>query len=99
MNGKIYVGQTMLTIKIFLDSDLTDVATALIKYIKPNKTQGQFTAVIENADSGIIKYIVMNPSDLDISGNWKFWAHLTFSDTRVIASTPTTLEILKEGDI
>lgn len=99
MNGKIYVGQTMLTIKIQLDADITDVTTSLIKYIKPNKSTGFFTAVVESVEDGIIKYIVMNTSDLDMPGKWKFWAHLTYSDSRVIASTPTEVEVFKEGTV
>jgi hypothetical protein len=46
MNGKIYVGQTMLTIKINLDADITDVTTSIIKFIKPNKVTGYFPAVV-----------------------------------------------------
>jgi hypothetical protein len=97
MSGKIFVGQTKLTIKADLSADITGAAVVLIKYVKPNKEVGSFVAEIENEFNGIIKYIVQLPSDIDVAGEWCMWAHVTFADGKTIAGETVSLKVHKEG--
>lgn len=94
--SKISVGQTKLTIKLNINEDLTDVTTAVIKYKNPNGEEGQFSAVKDISNS-LIYYVVDSADDIDIYGDWIFWAHLIYTDGKVIAGESKTVKIYKEG--
>ncbi len=77
--GKVYKGQTALTITATVGQDVTS-ATCLIKYKKPDETLGSFAATIITAVTGVIRYTITSASDIDQAGNWVFWTQVTFSD-------------------
>jgi hypothetical protein len=95
--GKIYVGQTDLTIRIKTNRDLTNAVLVEIAYQKPDCTQGSFVATIENAQCGIIKYQVALITDIDQKGNWKFWAKITFMLGSIGIGEPANLTVYKPG--
>ena len=95
--GKIYVGQTALTLTATVDQDVTG-ATCLIKYKKPDGTTGSFSATIVTAATGEIKYVVTSSSDIDQAGRWTFWGYVTFADTKVAAGESYKLMVYAEGD-
>jgi hypothetical protein len=95
--SKIFVNQTKLTIHINVMEDISDVTTAKIRYIKPDRTRGEFTATIPPDTTGIVQYVVQNPTDLDQPGPWKLWAFLTYADGKTIPSDPVTIEVHPEG--
>jgi len=95
---KIYVGQTALSIRLDTKIDLTTMSTAKIKYIKPDGTQGEWTAVLYgNAADGIISYTINSASDIDQDGLWKMWAYVTFNDSTVAPGDIATMTAHIEG--
>ncbi len=94
---KIFVSQTKLTIEINVGADISDVASAKIKYIKPNNERGEFPATVVNANIGLIKYDVQSTNDLDIPGPWKLWPHLTYVDGKTIEGPSNTLTVHPSG--
>jgi len=83
--GKLYAGQTKLRIRLTVGQDITG-ATVLVKYRKPDGTEGSFAdAHIEDNANGII-YCDVNADGSEIPtanfGEWMFWAHITFADGR-----------------
>ena len=75
-NFKIYKGQGLLRFEF--DTGNTDISggTAVIKYIKPGGTTGQWVGVI---DGSVIKYQLTDNTTLDESGDWKFIPEVTVS--------------------
>lgn len=93
----IFKGQTRLTIKLYCQAAIPNVDTALIKYLKPTGIAGSFPATVEDADAGIISYDVADANDIDEFGTWKFWPHITFTDTKVIIGKSAEQMVLEEG--
>jgi len=95
----VYEGQTELTLRAKTEVDIQGAIATLIKYIKPDETTGSFAASIENAYKGIISYEVVDENDIVGVGKWILWAHVTFSNGKVAAGKPYTMEVSKEGSI
>jgi hypothetical protein len=95
MAQKIYVGQTALAIQLDTTIDLTTMTVGLIKYMKPDGTTGQWTAVED--DPGVLSYTVQSSSDLDMEGTWKWWAYVTFVDGSYAPGDPVTEYVYTEG--
>lgn len=93
--GKIYKNQTALRISLDTDADLSTASAQVIKYTKPDATTGQFTAV--NGGSGVIYYQIVNASDIDQSGTWKFWAYVTFTGGTIAQGEPVYIVVYNEG--
>lgn len=94
---KIFQNQTKLTIKLVLGSSIEDVQQALIKYRKPDRTEGSFVATVESQIGGLISYVVQSPNDIDQYGAWDFWANITFNDGRNIVGSRSSVYVYKEG--
>jgi hypothetical protein len=67
--ANVFVGTVGLRIRVTLGIDLSGAGTAKIKYKKPDDTEGEWTATVENATVGIINYVTV-PGDLDVPGTW-----------------------------
>lgn len=93
---KFFVGQTNLRIELDTEVDCSG-ATVLIKFIKPSGAEGNFSASIDGVDPTLIYYDIQDTDDLDIPGDWRFWAHVTFSDTTVGIGKVRDQEVLAEG--
>jgi hypothetical protein len=96
--GKIFLNQTKLTIRLNVEDDMAGVASAKIKYRKPNGATGDFVAVIDSP-SREIYYNVNATTDLDIEGRWFFWAFLTYSDGKTLAGEVDAIKILMQGKL
>jgi len=94
--GKVYVGQTALTITATVSQDITG-GTCLIKYKKPDGTTGSFPATIVTAATGVMSYTPVDEDDIDQAGNWTFWGYVTFADGSVAAGEPYKIKIYEEG--
>ena len=95
---KIYVGQTALTLQLDTGIDLSTASSALMKFIRPDKTVGQWVAVIDApATDGIISYDIASATDLDQSGIWKRWAYITFTGGAVAPGDCVPFEVFDEG--
>lgn len=98
MAQKIYVAQTALILELDTKIDLTDAITAKMKYIKPDNTTGEWTAVIETPlTDGIISYTIAGPTTLDQEGIWKRWAYITFTGGTVAPGDPISFTVYSEG--
>ena len=96
-DGKIFKNQDYLQIKAYLNIDLSDADTVLLKYSDPNGVTGSWTATIEDEDNGIISRTFVAGTPLDVSGEWTFWAYVTFDDGRVAPGEAFKQMIYDEG--
>lgn len=94
--GKIYVGQTALTLTATVGQDVTG-GTCLIKYKKPDGTYGSFAATIVTASTGVIRYVVQSVNDIAQVGYWVFWGYVTFSDGTVASGEAYRIKVYPEG--
>ena len=81
--SRIYVGQNSLRIRMKVGQDITDANALQIGYTDPQGNSANWTATEEDATAGIIYYDVVNTTELDEDGVWKFQAKITFSDGRI----------------
>lgn len=95
--SKIYVGQTKLDINLDFQTDITGYQNVLVKYKKPSGATGSFIATVDDAANGLAHYSVVNTTDLDEAGDWKFWGHITYTDTTVIAGECDIVTVYTEG--
>ena len=94
--GRIFKGQTALRLTLRTFTDLEDAISAVIKYRKPNKKTGEFSAAVEDAPKGVIFHECIE-GEIDVSGWWSFWAFVTFSDGRTAAGQAAKVFIWNEG--
>jgi hypothetical protein len=97
--GKIHQFQTAVTITRVLGVDITGATETLLKFKKPSLTEGQFTAVVDDATTGKISFTPTSAADLDEYGRWIIWGKVTFSDGSVAESEATTTMIWKAGQL
>lgn len=95
--GKIYKGQTALTLRLTTGQDITDASALKIKYRKPSGLEGEWTASEVDATTGIISYTMADANQLNEVGLWTFWAYVTFSDSKVAAGEPVEKWVYDEG--
>jgi len=94
--GKLYKGQTALTIQLTTGVDIT-AATAKMGYKTPSGITGKWDAEIVDAENGIIKY------DMDLSGPdvetglWIVWADITFATGLWAPGEPVEIYIYEVG--
>ena len=95
--GKIYADQTALKIDLDTGIDLTTgVDSVYIKYTKPgSSTTDQWSATVENG-THITK--VLSGGEIDIAGDWKFWAYVIFTDTSKAPGEPVQVRVYQEGN-
>jgi len=94
--GKIFNGQSALRITVKTYTDLEDVDTAVIKYCKPDGTNGEFAAAIGDPIKGVIFHEVIE-GEIDVSGWWSFWAFVTFADGRTAAGEAAKVYVWEMG--
>jgi hypothetical protein len=98
--GKIYIGQTALQFKATLGIDITGATVTQIKYIKPDAdaTEGAWTAVVEDASTGIIYYNVVDADVLDEEGVWVLWGYVTLASGKSVPGEPFKKRVYVEGE-
>ncbi len=94
--NKIYTGQSSLTIRVSTTCSLVSAESCEIRYIKPDGTEGAFTASVLDSSAGIISYDV-NEGDIDQAGWWRFWAHITFTGGRSAPGDVQRVFVRREG--
>lgn len=95
-NGKIYLDQSNLKITAETGVTVTGAIAQVIKFIKPDNSTGEWDATISGTED--IFYEFSEPSELDQSGDWTFWAFVTFSDGRKAPGEPVTIRVYEEGN-
>ena len=94
--GRIFKGQTALRITLKTFTNLEGIERAEIKYRKPNKREGMFSAGVSDDEQGLIFHECIE-GDIDMSGWWAFWAFITFSDGRTAAGQAARVYVWSEG--
>ena len=95
--GKIYKGQTKLSISVSVGQDITGATATNIKYKKPSGNFGYFEATVIDSTKGIIKYNIQSSSDLDEVGTWSFWAYIVFASGDYACGEAKQQEVSREG--
>jgi hypothetical protein len=100
MENSFYLNQSNARLELETKDGLTDVASAKIKYIKPDKTEGEWQAGI----TGTIVFYdftknIEGGSELDQLGEWIVWPFLIYNDGRTLPGDADILIVFKEGRI
>ena len=90
---KVYVNQSNLTLSLITNNTLTDVSSALIKYTRPDGTQGQWTGTVNGT---LVEYAFQN-GDLYASGTWVVWVYITFTSGKISIGEPSDLVVNEQG--
>ena len=69
--ASVFVGTVGLKIKVLLSIDISAAGAVKIHYVKPDDTEGEWDAVIEDSGNGLISYTTTDAADLDLPGTWK----------------------------
>lgn len=96
--GKIYVGQSDLTIKLETGKNLTGISNVSIITKNPSGVVGAFPATVMDAIKGTIQYAVTSTNDINAFGDWKFWAKVVDAQGLISIGEPTVIKIFKQGD-
>ena len=91
----IYLDQSNLKITAETGVTITGALTTLIKYIKPDGTKGEWVAEIEGTQN--ISFEFSEPSELNQSGWWFFWAYIVFADGRKAPGQSVKIRVYVEG--
>jgi len=97
--GKIYVGQSKLTIEVDCKGSISGVQSQRIGFKKPNNSMGSWVATLVNENTGIISYQITDENIIDEAGNWAIWADLTFNDGRKLVGEPSKLIVYNVGQL
>ena len=94
--GRIYQGQSSLSLRVMTGCVLHGAQDCLIKFRKPDGTEGSFTAELLDEMEGLLSYDVQD-GDLDQPGWWRFWAWVIFTDGRSAPGKSVRIYIHREG--
>lgn len=96
--SNVFQGQSSLRLRVTVSRNLSDAQECLIKYLKPDGTDGSWAADIESVENGII-YYDLSDDELDQVGWWTVWAHVTFTDARSAPGDGVKLHVFAEGSV
>jgi hypothetical protein len=94
--GRIYKGQSSLRVTAKTFADLSEAAKCLIKYRKPDGSEGAFNAGISDAENGVIYHECLG-GEIDKRGWWLFWAFAEFADGRTACGEAAKVFVWEEG--
>lgn len=93
----VYKNQTALRLIVDTAIELGSGDVCEIRYCKPDGVTGSFPASILNENSSLIYHDITSETELDVSGWWKFWAYITFTDGRSACGKAVKIFIADEG--
>ena len=96
--GKIYAGQSDLTIKLETGKNLVGISNASIIARNPLGVSKIFSATVMDAEKGTIQYAVTSENDINAVGNWTFWAKITNGAGLVSIGEATIVRVYKQGE-
>ena len=94
--GKIFAGQSALRITVKTYTELEGVSEAVIKYRKPDGSNGSFPAAILDVANGVIFHECLE-GEINKRGWWLFWAFVRFEDGRSTAGEAARVFVWREG--
>jgi hypothetical protein len=101
--ARVKLGQTKLRIRRWINIDLTDVDTLVIKYVKPSGKTGHWDATKEQVGAkfcGYFDVIKIEPPDPPIInelGDWMTWLDATWTDDRHAEGDTVVMTVYKPG--
>jgi hypothetical protein len=97
--GKIYKGQTDLTIEVTVNFDLTDFTSALLifKSSKGIEKIANDTVVIDPI-KGVLKFTPLDDTFFNVSGEWKCWAKCVNADGLISFGEPSNFFLYEQGN-
>jgi hypothetical protein len=97
-DGQIYKNQTKLRIRCEC-GDILGAASALVGFKDPDGLFGSWTGVIEDmTPTGHVYKDITATGQLNVSGEWRFWPIVTFSDGGVAPGKAIRLRIYDQGE-
>lgn len=93
------VGSTDQKFEVDVCKDISGYDTAELRFIRPNKTTSFFSATVTDAVNGIIEYDVVNESDIDMAGDWVFYAKINYLDGTVGYGEPFIVTAKDQGEL
>lgn len=97
--GKIYKGQTDLTINVKVGIDLTGFTSALLIFKSPKGVEKIANdTVVDDAVNGMLKLVINNTTFLNESGGWKCWAKCVNADGLISIGEPANFFLYEEGN-
>jgi hypothetical protein len=94
--ARIFKGQSALRLTLKTFTDLEGILSAVIKYLNPDGSIGEFAAGVADMGKGVIFHECIE-GELNVSGWWSFWAFITFADGRTAAGEAAKVYIWQEG--
>lgn len=94
--SQVFVGQTDLTIRMFVNRNITGATVTRIAYRNPKGVEGFFNATVTNSVTGVLSYPAVN-NELNIAGTWVFWADITLVSGLRAIGTAFNYQIFKVG--
>jgi hypothetical protein len=97
---KIYKNSSKFRLTLRFNEDISLASTFIIKYIKPDLTTGQWTATLSGTTDIYFDMSIVSPgvSQLNQSGQWKWWGHITWPDGRWLPSSVIEEWVYEEGE-
>jgi hypothetical protein len=97
--GKLYRGQTDITVEVTVDFNLTGFTSALLIFRSPKGDEKIATnTVIIDAVTGILQFIPINNLFFDTSGAWRCWARCVNGQGLVSIGEASQFIIYEEGN-
>ncbi len=97
--GKIYKGQTDLTIEVTVNFDLTDFTSALLIFRSPDGVEKIATnTTVIDVINGVLKFIPIDANFFNESGAWKCWAKCINSQGLISIGESSQFIIYEEGN-
>lgn len=97
--GKIYKGQTDLTIEVTVNFDLTDFTSSVLIFKNPKGIEkiANNTVVVDTVN-GILKFTPLDDTFFNIVGEWKCWAKCVNADGLISIGEPANFFLYEEGN-
>jgi hypothetical protein len=96
--GKIYAGQSDLTIKLETGKNLVGISNASIIAKNPLGILKTFNATVMDVEKGTIQYAVTSINDINAVGNWTFWAKVINPQGGISIGEATVVRVYKQGE-
>ena len=96
--GKIYIGQTDLTINIKTNKNLTGATAIKLKVQDPNGVESELDVNIVDAINGMVKFVVLNSNTFTKVGRYTFWLKTTDAQGKISIGEPDCIHMYKQGN-
>ena len=97
--GKVYKGQTDLTIEVTVNFDLTDFYSAVLIFKSPKGIEKiAINTVVIDPIKGVLKFTPIDDTFFNIVGEWKCWAKCVNKYGLISIGEPANFYLYEEGN-